>query len=118
MSTYQKIVNWKKRKAHIRKNISGTSAKPRVSVYRSSNHIYVQIIDDESGKTLVSSSDVVLKPKKGQKPVDIAKEVGKDVAKKAIDAGIENVVFDRSGFKYHGRVKSLAESMREAGLKF
>lgn len=105
----------KKRHAKIRKQISGTAARPRLCVYRSLTSIYAQLIDDVAGKTLVASSD--LKTKKGSK-VDSAKIVGLELAKLAKENKIEECVFDRNGYKFHGRVKSLAEGAREGGLKF
>lgn len=108
-----------KRQLRIRRTVNGTPERPRLNVYRSLNHIYAQIIDDVAGKTLVSAStlekDLNLSST-GNK--DAAREVGKLVAKKAIDQGIETVVFDRAGYLYHGRVKELAEGAREGGLKF
>ncbi len=101
----------------IRKKISGTVAKPRLAVFRSNAGIYVQLIDDLSGKTLVSASSQELKAEKGTK-VEISKKVGISIAKKALAAGLADVVFDRGGFLYHGRIKSLAEGAREGGLKF
>lgn len=100
----------------VRAKISGTKNRPRLSVYRSTNHIYVQLIDDEAGKTLAAASSKELKAT--GKKVDVATEVGKLAAKKAKDASITEVVFDRGGNRYHGRIKSLAEAAREAGLKF
>ncbi|PID86492.1 50S ribosomal protein L18 [Candidatus Gracilibacteria bacterium] len=110
-----KIKKRLRRKAKIKARIVGTSARPRLAVYRSNASIYAQIIDDVTGKTLCSSSD--LKIKKGTKS-EKAKEVGVDLAKKAKDLKITDVVFDRGGFIYHGRVKALADSAREGGLKF
>ena len=103
----------------IRKKVEGTTERPRLSVYRSLNHIYVQIIDDTKGATLCSASTVEkdLKGKSGGN-IDAAKAVGKLIAERARSKGIETVVFDRGGYLYHGRVKSLAEAAREAGLKF
>lgn len=112
----KKAQSREKRKMHIRKNVSGTSQKPRLSVYRSNNHIYAQIIDDENSKTLVSTSDKNI-VEKGT-PVQKAEKVGEALAKKAIASKIESVIFDRNGYKYHGRVKSLADGARAAGLKF
>jgi len=105
----------------VRKKIKGTPERPRLNVFRSLNHIYAQIIDDTNGNTLVAAStiDESLKGKikyGGNK--EAAKEVGKLIAKKAIDKGIKLVVFDRGGYLYHGRVKELAEAAREAGLEF
>jgi large subunit ribosomal protein L18 len=105
-------------KRSIRKNISGTADSPRMSVYRSNKEIYVQLIDDASGKTLVSasSSDKGFDAK-GTK-MELAQAVGKAIAEKASSTGISSVVFDRNGYLYHGRVKALAEGAREGGLKF
>jgi large subunit ribosomal protein L18 len=105
-------------KKSIKKKISGTASKPRLSVYRSNKDIYVQIIDDLSGKTLVSASSRTKDVKNEGTKVELANKVGKLVAEKAIAAGIATVVFDRNGYLYHGRVKSLAEGAREGGLKF
>jgi large subunit ribosomal protein L18 len=105
----------------VRKKISGTAACPRLDVFRSLSHIYAQIIDDEKGVTLVAAStlDKAIKDKIAfGGNVEAAKEVGKLVAEKALEAGITEVVFDRGGYPYHGRVKALADSAREAGLKF
>lgn len=109
------------RHARVRKKVSGTSELPRLCVYRSLNHIYAQVIDDIKGCTLVSASTLD-KELKG-KFADLTKKeaaalVGKTIAERAVDAGIENVVFDRGGYLYTGRVQSLAEAAREAGLKF
>lgn len=100
----------------IRKKITGTAERPRISVFRSNTQIYAQIIDDASGKTIVSASSIELKSK-GNK-TEIASQVGKSLAEKAKGAGITNVVFDRSGYLFHGRVKALAEGAREGGLNF
>jgi large subunit ribosomal protein L18 len=104
------------RRARVRSKVSGTSDRPRLSVFRSTNHIYVQFIDDVAGKTLAAASSKELKSK-GKKS-EISTEVGKLAAQKAQAAGITAVVFDRGGNRYHGRIKSLAEAAREAGLKF
>lgn len=106
-------------KHRIRKIVSGTPERPRMSVFRSSKEIYVQLIDDLAGKTLVaaSSMDKTVADQKVTK-TEQAKLVGKLIAQKAIDSGISEVVFDRSGYLYHGRVKSLADAAREGGLKF
>ena len=102
-------------KYRVRNKISGTAERPRMSVFRSNKQIYVQIIDDEAAKTLVSASSLGLEKmaKKEQ-----AAKVGELVAKKAIEAGITSVVFDRNGYLYHGRVKEVADAARNAGLKF
>ena len=107
----------KKRHARIRTRISGTKDVPRLSVFRSNSHIFAQIIDDEKGTTLVSSSSLSLKIKNGGN-VEGAKLVGKDIAKKAKSKKITKVVFDRGGYLYHGRIKALADAAREAGLEF
>jgi len=107
--------------ARVRTEVSGTPERPRLCVYRSIGHIYVQVIDDRSGKTLVSASSVDAETKKNLKGggnVAAAKVIGKTVAERAKSAGISKVVFDRGGYKYHGRVKALADAAREAGLKF
>ncbi len=110
-----------KRKLRIRKKICGTSERPRLSVFRSNKHIVAQIIDDEKGHTLVSLSSFS-KELKGKEieggKVGVAKEVGKLIAQKAKEKGIEKVVFDRGGYLFHGRVKALADGAREAGLIF
>ena len=110
-----KSFNRNRRQFRIRKYLVGTTERPRLAVYRSSAHIYAQIIDDSAGKTLVSESDLELKK---LMKTDKALEVGKQLAAKAIKKGIKEVVFDRGGFLYHGRVKALADGAREGGLKF
>ena len=102
-------------KFRIRKNISGTSERPRMTVFRSNRQIYAQIINDLTGKTLVSASSIRFDNKT---EIEQAKEVGALMAEKALSIGIEQVVFDRNGYLYHGRVKSLADGAREKGLKF
>jgi large subunit ribosomal protein L18 len=101
----------------IRQKMEGTSVRPRLNVYRSLNHIYAQIIDDAKGETILSASSLASKIKTGGN-VAAAKEVGKLVAERAIEKGIKRVVFDRGGYLYHGRIKALADSAREAGLEF
>ena len=101
----------------IRAKMNGTPERPRLNVYRSLNHIYVQVIDDSQGVTLVSASTVAAKIKTGGN-VAAAKEVGKLVAERAQEKGIKKVVFDRGGYLYHGRIKALADAAREAGLDF
>jgi large subunit ribosomal protein L18 len=103
--------------SRIREKLSGTGERPRLNVYRSLNHIYVQVIDDQTGKTLVSASSLGMKLKSGGN-VAAAKEIGKTVAERAAEKGIKRVVFDRGGYLYHGRVKAVAEAAREAGLEF
>ena len=101
----------------IRKTISGTATKPRLSVFRSNNEIYAQLIDDVNGVTILAASSREKEIGKGTN-VEVATAVGKLVAEKALKAGIEVVTFDRGGYLYHGRIKSLAEGARAAGLKF
>ncbi|HUX43449.1 MAG TPA: 50S ribosomal protein L18 [Terracidiphilus sp.] len=101
----------------IRRKLSGTGERPRLNVYRSLNHIYAQVIDDQKGETLASASTLGLKVKTGGN-VAAAKEIGKAIAEQATAKGIKRVVFDRGGFLYHGRIKALAEAAREAGLEF
>lgn len=114
-----KLERRKKIKMRIRKKVYGTAEKPRMSVFRSNRHIAVQLIDDLNGKTLVSASSRLKEISQIQaNKTQIASEVGKLIAKKAIEAGITTVVFDRNGYLYHGRVKSLADAAREGGLKF
>lgn len=107
-------------KKRIRKNISGTSTRPRLSVFRSNKQIYAQVIDDVKGVTITSASSHVKDKDSAQKvnKTDQAKLIGKEIAENASKAGIKEVVFDRNGYLYHGRVKALAESARENGLKF
>ena len=108
-----------KRHRSIRLHLAGTESRPRLAVFRSLNHIYAQVIDDASGKTLAAAStaDKELKGSKATKSEEAA-IVGKLVAERAKAAGVERVVFDRAGFRYHGRIKSLADAAREAGLEF
>jgi large subunit ribosomal protein L18 len=110
-----------KRHLRIRKKVKGTPEKPRLAVFKSEKHIYAQIIDDTKGHTLVSAStlDKELRQKLSKTyNIEAAKEVGKLIAQRALSLGIKTVVFDRGGFKYHGRIKALADAAREAGLKF
>ena len=103
--------------SRIREKLAGTAERPRLNVYRSLNHIYAQVIDDQNGVTLVSASSMQSKLKTGGN-VASAKEIGKAVAERAIEKGIKKVVFDRGGYLYHGRIKALADAAREAGLEF
>ncbi|RKZ27251.1 50S ribosomal protein L18 [bacterium] len=117
----RKRLKRKKRHMRVRKKIFGTPERPRLCVFRSLKHIYAQIIDDTVGHTLVAAS--TLSPEirdriKGMKKTEQAKEVGKLLAKLALEQGIEKVAFDRAGYRYHGRVRALAEGAREGGLKF
>jgi large subunit ribosomal protein L18 len=107
--------------ARVRTKVSGTPERPRLCVYRSVGHIYVQVIDDRGGRTLCSASSVDKETKKALKGggnIAAAKNVGKIIAERAKAAGVTKVVFDRGGYKYHGRVKALADAAREAGLQF
>ena len=113
-----KLVRRARIKRSIRKNISGSAERPRLSVYRSNTQIYAQIIDDVSGKTLASTGSLKVKGAQKIAKIEQAKIVGKAIAEKAKEAGITQVVFDRNGYLYHGRVKTFAESAREGGLKF
>ena len=112
----QKIYKRGLRHARVRSRITGSHERPRLSVFRANKHIYAQLIDDNSGKTLASASSLGVKAK-GKKS-DIAKEVGKAVATQALSKNIKTVKFDRGGYAYHGRVKALAEGAREGGLEF
>lgn len=109
----------KTRQKRIRQKISGTGDRPRLNVFRSNRHIYAQVINDEKGTTLASFSDFKLssQARKGKK-IKVAEEVGKKLGEKMKKAKISQVTFDRSGYRYHGRVKALAEGVREAGIKF
>ena len=107
-----------RRHKKIRMIINGTKDRPRLFVFRSNQHIYAQLIDDDKSKILANASDIELKAKKGIKKSDIAKEVGKLIAKKAIEGKVEKCIFDRGGILFHGRVKALADGAREGGLKF
>ena len=119
LSTSQKQVVRFKRKKRIRSRIEGTTEKPRLSLFRSNKHLYVQLVDDVKGHTLVSAStsEEELKEKVGGS-IDGAKTLGNMVAKRALAKKIDSIVFDRSGYLYHGRVKALADAAREGGLKF
>ena len=103
--------------ARIRQKLTGTAERPRLNVYRSLNHIYAQVVDDQKGETIVSASTLALKTKTGGN-VAAAKEIGKTIAERAREKGVKKVVFDRGGFLYHGRIKALADAAREAGLEF
>ena len=113
-----KAVRRERRRIGIRKKIEGTPSRPRLAIYKSLNHMYAQVIDDLAGKTLVAAStrDEGAPEKTGNKQA--AAVVGKTLAKKALAAGVTQVAFDRGGFRFHGRVKALADAAREAGLKF
>jgi large subunit ribosomal protein L18 len=110
-----------KRHRSIRKRIEGTAERPRLAIFRSSRHIYAQVIDDLQNKTLLGTSDLALEDSAKADDADkksLAKKVGTAIAKKCLEKGIDKVVFDRAGFKYHGRISALADGAREAGLKF
>jgi large subunit ribosomal protein L18 len=107
-----------KRHRSLRKRIEGTSERPRLAVFRSARHIYAQVIDDLQKKTLVGTSDLGLEAGEDDDKKAMAKKVGAAIAKKCLEKGIDKVVFDRAGFKYHGRISALADGAREAGLKF
>ncbi|MBI5827189.1 MAG: 50S ribosomal protein L18 [Deltaproteobacteria bacterium] len=113
------ISGWERRKSRVRKKVRGTQQRPRLNVYRSNKHIYAQIVDDASGVTLAaSSSNSKDFADADVKKSETAKKVGEKIARLALEKGIDCVVFDRSGYLYHGRIKALAEGAREAGLKF
>ena len=125
--TSRKKQSRKKRHRSLRKRIEGTSERPRLAVFRSTRHIYAQVIDDLQQKTLAGTSDLALpgagkkNDKQNEKKAEAVEEQEKDkkvLAKKCLDKGIDKVVFDRAGFKYHGRISALADGAREAGLKF
>jgi large subunit ribosomal protein L18 len=115
---FSKEVRRAKIKRRIRKNVFGTGELPRLTVYRSNKQIYAQVIDDNNGVTIVSASSLKDDAAQSVNKIEQASMVGKKVAEKAIAAGIERVVFDRNGYLYHGRVKSLADAARDGGLKF
>ncbi len=117
-TTQDKYFNRMKRHRRSRARIAGTASRPRLGVYRSNNAVYGFLVDDQAGKTLVSASSLKAEKKKDQKPKDLAHAVGEELAQKAKSLKITKVVFDRSGYRYHGRVKALAEGSRSAGLEF
>jgi large subunit ribosomal protein L18 len=114
MDRKRKSQSLTKRHRRVRKKVTGTPERPRLAVYRSNRHVYAQLIDDTSGRTLVAAAS---SPSNGDKPVAVAKKVGSEIAEKAKAQGISSVVFDRGGFKYHGRIQAVAEGAREGGLK-
>jgi large subunit ribosomal protein L18 len=119
--TNPRTTAWKKRKVRVRKKIKGSPERPRLTVFRSSNNIYAQVIDDIGGVTLAAASTISpgIKSAEGHKGnVAAAKLVGKAIAEATLAKGVEAVIFDRNGYLYHGRIKALAEAAREAGLKF
>ena len=105
-------------KRGIRKKVNGTAERPRLSIYRSNTSIYVQLVDDDKSITLASASSKEVSDKTKNTNVEIAGQVGKKIAEKALALGVEKIVFDRSGYLYHGKVKAIADAAREAGLKF
>jgi large subunit ribosomal protein L18 len=110
-----------RRHARVRKRITGDASRPRLSVFRSLHHIYVQVIDDATGRTLAAASTrekAISKDLESRKSVGAAEQVGKTIAQRAKEKGISAVVFDRGGYKYHGRIKALADAARGAGLEF
>jgi large subunit ribosomal protein L18 len=113
-----KLTGRKRRHQRIRKKMRGTTVQPRLCIFRSNKHIYAQLIDDTKGKVLFGVSSLNDKDLKGKKKTEIANKIGKIIAKVALDKGIQKVAFDRGGYRYHGRVKALADGAREAGLKF
>ncbi len=117
--TDPKRLGRKRRHRRVRKKVSGNAERPRLSVFRSNRHIYAQIIDDREGRTLVSASSMEKGfDTAGKSKSDVAAEVGRNLARRARDKGVEKVVFERGGNLYHGRVKALAEGAREGGLVF
>ena len=114
----KKQIARKRRKYSIRKKISGTPEKPRLSIFRSANHIYAQLIDDVNGKTLASASTMSIDLDGHGGNIDAAAKVGESLAKKALEAGINKTVVDRNGYLFHGRVKALAFAAKNNGLKF
>jgi large subunit ribosomal protein L18 len=108
----------KKRHNSLRKRIEGSAERPRLAVFRSTRHIYVQVIDDLANRTLAAISDQGVEGGNDDDKKALAKKVGAAIAKKCLEKGIDKVVFDRAGYKYHGRVSALADGAREAGLKF
>ncbi|PCJ81001.1 MAG: 50S ribosomal protein L18 [Bacteroidetes bacterium] len=118
MSTNKKALARLKVKRRVRGKLSGTSDRPRLSVFRSNKQIYAQIIDDQSGRTLASASSITKEGSIKQPKLEQASSVGSMIAEQAKNAGISNVVFDRNGYLFHGRVKQLAQAARDGGLKF
>ncbi|WP_320663744.1 50S ribosomal protein L18 [Prochlorococcus sp. MIT 1223] len=122
MATLSRKQQTQKRHKRLRRNLSGTSQKPRLAVFRSNNHIYAQVIDDDSQSTICAAStiekDLRVNLKSNGSNCDASKAVGELVAQRALSKGVQQVVFDRGGNIYHGRVKALAEAAREAGLEF
>ena len=121
MATQAVIAQRERRKRRVRAKTTGTTERPRLSVFRSSQHIYVQVIDDQTGKTLVAASTLskdVRETVTEANKTDAAKKVGESIAKACLAKGVKKVVFDRSGYMYHGRISALADAARKAGLEF
>ena len=118
MMALSKSGSRRRRHRRVRKHVVGTMSRPRLSVYRSNRYIYAQVIDDQEGRTLAAASSQEESLRSKTLSTETAGEVGKLVADRAKEAGISSVVFDRGGFKYHGRIKALADAAREAGLEF
>jgi len=116
--TKEKVVKRLNRHKRVRAKIKGTGERPRLCVFRSNKHIFLQLIDDLSGKTIVSASDIKDSQKSKLNKTDSAKEVGKKLAEEAVKKDIKTAVFDKGGYLYHGRIKSVADGAREGGLKF
>lgn len=116
MTTSQKTVALRTRHKRVRKKVAGTPERPRLAVYRSNQHVYAQVIDDFAGRTLASAS--TQQTSDGKNRTERARATGRDLAAKAKQAGVTRVTFDRGGFKYHGRVRALADGAREGGLEF
>ena len=116
MRTLQKVVARRRRHARVRKKVEGSAARPRLAVFRSNRHIYAQLVDDAAGKTLAAASSLDAQVGKDGAKKDVAKRVGQVLGERAKAAGITAAVFDRGGYKYHGRVQELADGAREAGL--
>jgi len=118
MANVSRAVTRERRHTRIRRTVTGTAERPRLAIFRSGKHLYAQLIDDAKGVTLAAASTMEKELKSAGDTVEGAKKVGASIASKAKSKKIENVVFDRGGFRYHGRVKALADAAREAGLKF
>ena len=117
MKTLEKVRARRRRHTRVRKKVGGLADRPRLAVFRSNKHIYAQVIDDRSGRTLVAASSLEAEARDGTKS-DAAKAVGTLLGRRAAERGIASVVFDRGGYRFHGRVRQLAEGARESGLKF
>jgi large subunit ribosomal protein L18 len=116
MKAQEKVRRRGRRHRRVRKKVSGTRARPRLAVYRSNRHIYAQLIDDEAGRTLAAASSLSGSAADGKSPRELAKDVGLALAARAKDSGVQEAVFDRGGFRFHGRVKAVADGAREGGL--